>query len=112
MKTTEFPFPIRSQFLDPCTDSIRAGRSELLAGKTVRIQLSRKGYARQVNATIEPTNAKCFRIDREYEEGRLSARIRAAALALFNEQLFGRFELIHEDGLLSIRLIKQLRQRS
>jgi hypothetical protein len=104
LKTTTFPFPIRSKFLDTFTRAIRAHRGELLVGKEVPIPLSPGGYERHVVATIDGADPRHFRIDFEFEERRLSARLRAAALALYHEGLFGRFELAHKDGLLTIRL--------
>ena len=105
MKVNHHMFPIRSRFKAPCTKVIRTHRDGFLVGKTIQIHLSRQGFNRRIIATIDKAEPTHFRTEIKYEETWLSARLRAAALALYQEGLFGKFELAHEEGLHTIRYL-------
>jgi len=105
IKVTRLSFPVRSSFLIPCRDVLKANRADLDTGKPVQVKLSRQGYNRQAIATIEADQSKYFWINKESEPTRFSARLRAAALALHESGCFGRYEMSHNKGLLTIRKV-------
>jgi hypothetical protein len=82
---------------------IRERREELLSGKTITVKLSPKGFNRRAVATIEQINSQSFWINEKSDPTWFSARIRAAACALFRQGYFGRFEIAHNTGVLTIR---------
>jgi hypothetical protein len=77
-----------------------------LNGDTISVQLSKQGYNRNVQITVSPTDPKYFYSDwKGADPTRFSARLRAAALALYNQGCFDTFRVIHQDGLLTIELV-------
>lgn len=105
VKVTELRYPSRSHFLPECARVVMERRDELLAGKVITVRLSPQGYNRQTVALIERDSPRSFWIDKKSDPTRFSARIRAAAYALFRQGYFGCFEIIHDTGMLTIRAI-------
>jgi len=104
----EIPYPTRSRFLGTCENAIRAQRAELESGGTVHAGLSEGGYDGQVVVTIDPDERTAFQADwNAADPTRFPARIRAAAAALRDSRLGGRFEVSHSGGSLTIRRISQ-----
>ena len=99
-------YPTRSRFLAPCEDAIRSNMNELLIGEPISVYLSTQRYNREVQITISQDDQQHFQSDWVgTDPTRFSARIRAAAWALFNQGCYGTFRAIHQDGLLKIEKI-------
>ena len=99
-------YPSRSKFLAPCENAICANGKALLIGQVLSVHISKKGYDRDVQITISPNDSKHFRTNWiASDPTRFSARIRAAALALYNQGCFGTFRINHQTGLLTIQKV-------
>ncbi|MFT5725935.1 MAG: hypothetical protein ACI8PB_000051 [Desulforhopalus sp.] len=97
-------YPIRSKFLVLCEDAVHREKVKVLNGEPLSIHLPRKGYNRSVQITISSSDNKHFHSDwNGADPTRFSARIRGAALALFNQGCFGTFQVAHHTGLLTIQ---------
>ena len=105
MKVTELRYPSRSSFFAPCQRAIDTSRRDLLEGKIIKIRLSPQGYNRRAIATIEHDSPNYFWIDKK--STRFSARIRAAAYVLYENELYGEFEISHKTGVLTIQYLKK-----
>ena len=94
----------RSQFIAPCELSIRKNRDRLDKGAAIRVALlPAVGYRDQVVVTISAGESAEF--DAEWQGAdatRFPARIKAAATALRNCGLEGKFVIGHGAGNLSI----------
>ena len=107
MKVTELRFPARSKVLAPIERGIHEQRDQLSAGMTITVHLSPKGFNRRCIATIEAANSRTFWVDKDSEPTWFGARLRATALALYRKGYFGQFELAHDTGILTIRMISR-----
>jgi hypothetical protein len=97
-------YPGRSKFLGPCENAIRKNIEGLLSGKVLTVHLSEQGYDRDTHITVSKSDSKFFQTDwKGSDPTRFSARIRAAALALYNQGCYGTFRVTHFKGLLTIQ---------
>ena len=96
-------FASRSKFMAPCERSIRKNRDRLAEGAAVRVALPSSGYRDQVVVTITAGEPDEFEADWQgADPTRFPARIKAAAAALRNCGLYGKFVIGHGGGTLSI----------
>ncbi len=103
------PYASRSRFLPKCEESIRNGREDLRDGVPMCLKFEPGGYSGRVLVNIDAVNHNEFGTDWEEEDPtRFPARIKAAATALYNCSCFGRYEIAHKDGVLTIRQIQLL----
>ena len=107
MKVTELKFPSRSEFLERIERAIEDQRNQLEAGEAISVRLSAQGYNRRGVATIEAANSRTFWVDKKSDPTRFGARIRAAALALHRKGYFGQYEIGHDTGVLTIRMVSR-----
>ncbi len=102
--STQIAYPSRSSFLKPCEEEIRQNKSKLLNGEIISIHLSEQGYNRDCQITISSADSKHFTTDwTGTDTTRFSARIKATALALYNEKCFDSYKVSHQSGLLTIQ---------
>jgi hypothetical protein len=98
-------FVTRGELLPQCEAAIRLERAKLRSGATLRLTLAREktGYSGQIIVIILP-GAEQFWADWDANDvTRFPARIRAAATALSKCQIYGRFQITHENGALEIK---------
>src|SRR5262245_58913823 len=95
----------RSRFMSTCEDAIRQKHGQLAEGRVVHVVFEGGGYAGRVVVTIPSGASDCFESDWEgADPARFPARIKAAVTALRNCECFGRYQIIHQDGSLDIRV--------
>ena len=96
--------PDSSAFYGSCKQVIKERGSLLQRGWTVRTELSKDGgYDGDVVLRVEFSDEEAFQTSWSGPDPtRFPARIRAAATALRDEGLTGRYTVKHEDGALSI----------
>ncbi len=95
-----------SEFLSPIENAIQRDKDALFAGTPITVTLPPGGYSGNIQVTIEKTNPHSFWADREYEDPtRFPQRIKVAAWVLFRQSCFGEFEISHESGILTIRMM-------
>ncbi len=100
----EISYALRSKFLAKCERTIKDRLDDLNSSALLRVEFESGGYNDRVVATIMQNNHNEFGTDWEQKDPtRFPARIKAAATALYNCECFGRYEIIHKDGLLTIR---------
>jgi hypothetical protein len=100
----DIAFVNRSRFLDDCERTIRDGQDQLEGGGLLEIAFDDGGYPGRVAVTIREGDSGYFNSDWEGSDPtRFPARIKAAATALFNCECRGSYEIVHEDGALTIR---------
>ena len=100
-------YPTRSSFLEGCEEVICLERQSLLQGKTICVEFSSQGYNGTIRVSIEKESPSDFWADWEYSDTtRFPVRIRAAALALFQQGCFGEYIISHNTGTLTIQRIK------
>ena len=102
----EIPYVInRSRFLPIIEEHLSRLRNQLDTGLAVQIDFEIGGYNGDVTIVIHSNDAYAFQTDwpgRDYT--RFPQRIRAAATALQLCGFVGMFRIIHENGVLIIRL--------
>ena len=99
----DIPYLLRSQFLRPILERLRSSAQALNSGKTVEISLKPGGYVGDFTVTINPQVQNEFGTNSNASDPtRFPVRIRAAATALRDLGLEGRFRISYEDGVLRI----------
>jgi hypothetical protein len=99
-------YAMRSRFMDKCHEAIEANRSELDNGGTVTVIFEKGGYDNHTIISIDKHTSNQFQTDLELNDStRFPARIKAAATALRDCECYGRFEIAHKNGVLSIRQV-------
>jgi hypothetical protein len=94
--------------LDLCEQVIREHKAELLAGETIEMTWPERsaGYPGQITVRILKDDAESFWSEKDFNDpSRFPARIRTAAKALFTQGCYGDFEIYHEAGHLTIRVL-------
>ena len=95
----------KSHFLGPCEQGIRQHMALLSTGQPIRINFDpeKSGNAGSIVVEIRSDNGRLFGSDYESADlTRFTARIRAAATALYNCDCSGRFRITHREGTLEI----------
>lgn len=99
----DIAYVTRSAFLAACEAAIRNSRERLDAGDSVEVVFEDGGYSGRIPVEICDDNST-FGADWESTDvTRFPARIRAAATALHNCGLRGRYVIEHQGGRLTIR---------
>ena len=96
-------YAVRSKFTAPCQESITDQQEALNTRQLIAVALEPGGYAAKVIVTVHASSSTEFETDWSAgDPTRFPVRIKAAATALRNSGNFGRFEISHSNGLLSI----------
>lgn len=99
-------YPTRSRFLRDCENSIHQNKDAVMAGVSISIKFSPKGYNGKIRVNIEKTNPKSFQTSwKGSDPTRFPVRIKVAAYALFRQNCFGDFVISHNTGILTIQRI-------
>jgi hypothetical protein len=94
--TTKFKYPSESQFIGALREGVHAGKSRLQEGYPIQIRLKPGGYAGKGTVIISADDPKKFGVAGAIKHpDRFSRRIRVAAWALFEEEVFGHFLIKH-----------------
>ena len=96
------PFVMRSEFLLPIAEALKTQHAKLKRTIPMHVKLKSGGYNAAVYVQIDLSNRSAFRAEWEGELTRFPVRVRAAATALRDAGVAGRFQVIHEDGALVI----------
>lgn len=99
-------YPTRSEFIDPLREGVKLGRSRLKEGRSVEVKLKPGGYPGKWTVIIDSDDSKEFTVVGNMNDPtRFPQRIKLAAWALFQEQVFGRFiiEYDRKSGVLTIK---------
>ena len=99
-------YPTRSEFIDSLREGVKLGRSRLEEGRSIEVKLKPLGYQGRWSVIIHPDDSKEFKVVETMKDPtRFPQRIRVAAWALFQENVFGRFviELDRESGIVTIK---------
>lgn len=97
----QLKYVIRSRFLVPIHRALDDHGS---LESEIRIDLGPRGYERDVEITIPATGRTTFTSNWSGSDpSRFSARIRAAATALRDRGLSGRYHVTHFSGILTIK---------
>ena len=100
----QIPYLVRNGlFLEPCTRAIEDQRGALIAGSAIRIKLKSGGYPGRVVVVLKLADRCEFDADWLHDPTRFPQRIRAAVTALRDCGESGRFDVVHDDGLIEIR---------
>ncbi|HEX6039080.1 hypothetical protein [Longimicrobium sp.] len=94
----------RSSFR-PAIDAALRGWSD--RSRPLAIPLKPLGYKRDVRIVIERGNDDAFQSTWRGEEGRFSARLRAAATALRDLGRYGEYRAVHRDGTVTLTLLRE-----
>jgi len=97
-------YPSRSKFVVPCEKAIKEKRQALLAGDSVNVRLSPRGYSGKIEVIILKTDAAAFEADWSSDPTRFPQRIKAAAWALFRTECFGIYEISHDRNTGALRI--------
>lgn len=93
----------RSGFVEPITAALEKQQWRLDEHRAVVVRLSEEGYDGAVIVEVDRDDDDSFGSDWEgSDETRFPARIRAAATALRDLRLYGKFDIVHEQGVLVI----------
>ena len=102
----DIPYVIRSQFLRPIVERLRSSAASLDAGDSVEVDLKPGGYVGTYTVMIKPQVRNEFGTNfNASDPTRFPVRIRAAATALRDLGIEGRFRISHRDGALRISRI-------
>jgi hypothetical protein len=94
--TTKFKYPRESEFIGALRQGVNAGKSRLQEGYPIEIRLKPGGYAGKGTVIISADDPKEFGVAGAIKNpDRFSRRIRVAAWALFEEEVFGLFLIKH-----------------
>jgi hypothetical protein len=107
MRTSmKIKYPTRSEFIETMRQCVRLGRSRLEEGRLIEIKLKPGGYGGKWCVIIQSDDEREFKVVGSMNDpSRFAQRIRAAAWALFEQGVFGRFVIEHEpeSGIVSIK---------
>jgi hypothetical protein len=99
-------YSTRSSFLETIVAALDAQRGCPKPGMPIHLSLTEQGYSGEVLVDIGVEHVDTFDSDWEgTDETRFPARIRAAATALRDRGCYGRFQVVHEQGQLTINRI-------
>jgi hypothetical protein len=103
---TEISYPKRSSFLDALKEEINRKKQALLSGAKIECYLGQKGgYKAQLTLYIT-YHSTVFCTDWVSTDlSRFPARIKAMALALYELNLNGIFEVNHQNGVITVKLL-------
>ena len=91
----------RSSFAQRIEDAIRESGD---VSRAVQVELEPGGYNRDTQIEIGADDPHYFRTEWSgKDQSRFSARLRAAATALRDRRLYGRYHASHKDGTLVLR---------
>lgn len=97
------PFVVRSEFLMSIVKALEEQRANFNRSTPVQVILKPGGYVGSIYVRIDLGNRTEFSAEWERDDPtRFPVRIRAAATALRDAGLAGRFHITHQDGALSI----------
>lgn len=97
------PFVTRSRFLPAIDAELKAAGACLEPGRSVTVRLEGGGYRGTVEVEISAGPSSEFEAGVEIADvTRFPVRIRAAATALREHHCWGRYEITHQDGTLTI----------
>lgn len=96
-------YPRNSKFLNKIEDAITKNKDKLLSGRIITVEFSKQGYNGDIKVIIIKNNSKQFNTNwYSNDPTRFPARIKAAALALYNQGFYGNFTISHHSGLLTL----------
>lgn len=104
--SAKLKYPGKSEFIEAMRHGVNAGKPRLEKGYPVEIQMKLGGYQGKATVIISSNDADEFEVAGMIKDSDpLSRRIRAAAWALFQEKVFGRFIVEYDckSGLLTIK---------
>lgn len=95
--------------LDVCERFVQEHKAEILAGETIGMTWPERapGYSGRIIVRIVRDNHQELWSEQEFSDtSRFPARIRAMAKALWTQACYGRFEIYHEAGDLTVRALR------
>jgi hypothetical protein len=101
-------YPIRGQFIDPCRNGIKINRQELDTGKEIKISIKaeKPGFKGKHPCHIYCQENRGFWVENlksDYDPSRFPQRIKGCAKALYMENCYGRYEISHSNGTITVK---------
>jgi len=97
----------KTNFRKTCRNEIKLKAQKLLSGDTVDIDLGKRdGYPGDIKVKIKESDETEFWSDYDSTDlTRFPARIKGCATALKDLDMYGKYRIQHEDGLLQVTKI-------